>query len=56
MSEPRTTVGPSARSQASDAAAYVNGITMITDAGYVSAGVTGSFGPAKEAVDFLVSL
>ena len=40
----------------SDAAAYVNGITMITDAGYVSSGVTGSFAPAKEAVDFLVSL
>jgi NAD(P)-dependent dehydrogenase (short-subunit alcohol dehydrogenase family) len=40
----------------SDAAAYVNGITMITDAGYVSSGVTGSFGPAKEAVDFLISL
>lgn len=40
----------------SDAAVYVNGITMITDAGYVSSGVSGSFGPAKEAVDFLVSL
>jgi NAD(P)-dependent dehydrogenase (short-subunit alcohol dehydrogenase family) len=37
----------------SDAAAYVNGITLITDAGYVSSGVAGSFGPAKEAVDFL---
>jgi NAD(P)-dependent dehydrogenase (short-subunit alcohol dehydrogenase family) len=37
----------------SDAAAYVNGITLITDAGYVSAGVAGSFGPAREAVDFL---
>jgi NAD(P)-dependent dehydrogenase (short-subunit alcohol dehydrogenase family) len=40
----------------SDAAVYVNGITLITDAGYVSSGVSGSFGPAKEAVDFLVSL
>ncbi|MGZ8735043.1 MAG: SDR family oxidoreductase [Acidimicrobiia bacterium] len=40
----------------SDAATYVNGITMITDAGYVSSGVTGTFPPAKEAVDFLVSL
>jgi NAD(P)-dependent dehydrogenase (short-subunit alcohol dehydrogenase family) len=37
----------------SDAAAYVNGITLITDAGYVSSGVAGSFGPAKDAVDFL---
>ena len=37
----------------SDAAEYVNGITLITDAGYVSSGVAGSFGPAKEAVDFL---
>jgi NAD(P)-dependent dehydrogenase (short-subunit alcohol dehydrogenase family) len=37
----------------SDAAAYVNGITLVTDAGYVSSGVAGSFGPAKEAVDFL---
>ena len=37
----------------SDAATYVNGITLITDAGYVSSGVAGSFAPAKEAVDFL---
>lgn len=40
----------------SDAAVYVNGITLITDAGYVSSGVMGSFGPAKEAVDFLESI
>ena len=40
----------------SDAAVYVNGITLITDAGYVSSGVTGSFQPAKDAVDFLVSM
>lgn len=37
----------------SDAARYVNGITMITDAGYVSAGVTESYPPAKPVVDFL---
>ena len=37
----------------SDAARYVNGITMITDAGYVSSGLTESFPPAKPAVDFL---
>jgi len=37
----------------SDAACYVNGITMITDAGYVSAGVTASFPDAKPVVDFL---
>jgi NAD(P)-dependent dehydrogenase (short-subunit alcohol dehydrogenase family) len=37
----------------SDAAAYVNGITLITDAGYVASGVSGSFGPAKDSVDFL---
>jgi NAD(P)-dependent dehydrogenase (short-subunit alcohol dehydrogenase family) len=27
----------------SDAAAGINGITMITDAGYMSSGITGSF-------------
>ena len=37
----------------SDAARYVNGITMITDAGYVSAGITSSFPDAKPVVDFL---
>ena len=37
----------------SDAAAYVNGITMITDAGYVASGITGSFPDATPAVDFL---
>ncbi|MEY2460867.1 MAG: hypothetical protein QOG30_2697 [Acidimicrobiaceae bacterium] len=40
----------------SDAAAGVTGITMITDAGYFAAGVTGSFGPAQEAVGFLRSI
>jgi NAD(P)-dependent dehydrogenase (short-subunit alcohol dehydrogenase family) len=38
----------------SDAAAYVNGITMITDLGYVSSGITGSYPPASPAVDFLL--
>ena len=38
----------------SDAAAYVNGITMITDLGYVSSGITESFPPAKGVVDFLL--
>jgi NAD(P)-dependent dehydrogenase (short-subunit alcohol dehydrogenase family) len=37
----------------SDAAAYVNGITMITDAGWVSSGVTGSFPGATGIVNFL---
>ena len=37
----------------SDAASYVNGITMITDAGYVSSGITGSFAAASPVVDFL---
>jgi NAD(P)-dependent dehydrogenase (short-subunit alcohol dehydrogenase family) len=37
----------------SDAAAYVNGITMITDAGYMSSGITESYPPAKPAADFL---
>lgn len=38
---------------ASRAASYVNGITMITDAGYISSGVTDAFPPAKPAADFL---
>jgi NAD(P)-dependent dehydrogenase (short-subunit alcohol dehydrogenase family) len=37
----------------SDAARYVNGITMITDAGYVASGLTNSFPAAKPVVDFL---
>ena len=37
----------------SDAAAGVNGITIITDAGYVSSGVTGSFPDATPVVGFL---
>ncbi len=38
----------------SDAAVYVNGQTVITDAGYVSSGLTESFAPAKPVVDFLL--
>src|SRR5215218_290708 len=37
----------------SDAATAVTGITMVTDAGYFSAGITGSFPAASPAVDFL---
>jgi len=37
----------------SDAAQYVNGITLVTDLGYVSSGITGSFPDATPAVDFL---
>ncbi|MFZ0666019.1 MAG: SDR family oxidoreductase [Acidimicrobiales bacterium] len=37
----------------SDAASGVTGITMVTDAGYVSSGVTGSFPNASPAVNFL---
>jgi NAD(P)-dependent dehydrogenase (short-subunit alcohol dehydrogenase family) len=37
----------------SAAASYVNGITMITDAGYVAAGLTSAFPAAKPVVDFL---
>jgi NAD(P)-dependent dehydrogenase (short-subunit alcohol dehydrogenase family) len=37
----------------SDAAAGVTGITMITDAGYVAAGLTESFPDAAPAVNFL---
>ena len=37
----------------SDAAVYVNGITLVVDAGYVSSGITGSFPAATPAVDFL---
>ena len=40
----------------SDAAAGVNGITMVTDAGYGSAGTTGSFEPATGVVEFLSQL
>jgi NAD(P)-dependent dehydrogenase (short-subunit alcohol dehydrogenase family) len=38
----------------SDAAAAITGITMITDAGYMSSGVTESFPPATPAANFLL--
>ena len=37
----------------SDAAAGITGITMITDAGYASSGVTGSFPAATPVIEFL---
>jgi NAD(P)-dependent dehydrogenase (short-subunit alcohol dehydrogenase family) len=37
----------------SDAAAYLNGVTIVTDAGYVSSGITGSYPAATPVVDFL---
>jgi NAD(P)-dependent dehydrogenase (short-subunit alcohol dehydrogenase family) len=37
----------------SDAAAGVTGITMVTDAGYFSSGISGSFPAATPAVEFL---
>jgi NAD(P)-dependent dehydrogenase (short-subunit alcohol dehydrogenase family) len=40
----------------SDAASGISGITMITDAGYYSAGVMGSFAPASEVIGFLRSV
>jgi NAD(P)-dependent dehydrogenase (short-subunit alcohol dehydrogenase family) len=39
----------------SDAATGITGITMVTDAGYFSAGISGSFPPATPAVEFLSS-
>jgi NAD(P)-dependent dehydrogenase (short-subunit alcohol dehydrogenase family) len=39
----------------SDAAKGITGITMVTDAGYFSAGITGSFPAATPAVDFLAN-
>jgi NAD(P)-dependent dehydrogenase (short-subunit alcohol dehydrogenase family) len=39
----------------SDAAKAVTGITMVTDAGYFSSGITGSFPAATPAVDFLAN-
>ena len=37
----------------SDAASYVNGTILITDGGYTSSGLTGSFPAATPAVEFL---
>jgi NAD(P)-dependent dehydrogenase (short-subunit alcohol dehydrogenase family) len=38
----------------SDAAAAITGITLITDGGYMSSGITGSFPPATAAANFLL--
>ncbi len=38
----------------SDAAASISGITLISDAGYISSGVTGSYEPASAAAGFLL--
>jgi NAD(P)-dependent dehydrogenase (short-subunit alcohol dehydrogenase family) len=40
----------------SDAAVGVNGITVVTDAGYGSAGATGAFEPATGVVEFMTQL
>jgi NAD(P)-dependent dehydrogenase (short-subunit alcohol dehydrogenase family) len=37
----------------SPAASYVNGVTVVTDAGYASSGITESFPPAAPVVGFL---
>ena len=37
----------------SDAASYINGVTVVTDAGYVSSGITESFPDATPVVGFL---
>jgi NAD(P)-dependent dehydrogenase (short-subunit alcohol dehydrogenase family) len=39
----------------SEAAAGITGITMVTDSGYFSSGISGSFPPATPAVEFLSS-
>jgi len=38
----------------SDAAAAITGVTLITDGGYMSSGLTGSFPPATAAANFLL--
>jgi NAD(P)-dependent dehydrogenase (short-subunit alcohol dehydrogenase family) len=38
----------------SDAASVITGITMITDAGYMSSGLTSSFPPAHDVANFLL--
>jgi NAD(P)-dependent dehydrogenase (short-subunit alcohol dehydrogenase family) len=39
----------------SDAAAAITGITMITDVGYISSGITGSFPDATPVANFLLA-
>jgi NAD(P)-dependent dehydrogenase (short-subunit alcohol dehydrogenase family) len=38
----------------SDGAAAINGITLISDAGYMSSGITNAFPPAKDVAGFLL--
>jgi NAD(P)-dependent dehydrogenase (short-subunit alcohol dehydrogenase family) len=38
----------------SDAAAAISGITLISDVGYISSGITGSYEPASAAAGFLL--
>ncbi|MGH9273305.1 MAG: SDR family oxidoreductase, partial [Acidimicrobiales bacterium] len=38
----------------SEAASAINGITLISDAGYLSSGVTQAFPPAKDVAHFLL--
>lgn len=40
----------------SDAASVITGVTLVSDAGYFAAGVSGSFPPAADAVGFLRSV
>ena len=40
----------------SDAAAAITGVTLVSDAGYFSAGISGAFPPAAGAVEFLRSV
>ena len=40
----------------SDAASGIAGITLVTDLGYASSGITGSFPPAQPVVEFLRSI
>ncbi|MET0902747.1 MAG: SDR family oxidoreductase [Acidimicrobiales bacterium] len=40
----------------SDAATGITGITLVSDAGYFASGVSGSFGPATGAVEFMRSV
>jgi|HubBroStandDraft_1064217.scaffolds.fasta_scaffold68317_1 NAD(P)-dependent dehydrogenase (short-subunit alcohol dehydrogenase family) len=39
----------------SEAAAAITGITLITDVGYISSGITGSFPPAAPVANFLLA-
>ena len=40
----------------SDAAAAITGIMMVTDAGYISSGITGSYPAASPVANFLLSI